>query len=59
MSDTYLEKQWPHEQFAVFQDGEGNPPYYRPREADESLESFIDRAATTAVIGVRFVGLPS
>lgn len=52
MSERNRDTQWPPAQFAVLQDGDGTPSYYRPREAAEDLEQFIVRIATTAVVGI-------
>ncbi len=52
MTERHRDLQWPPAQFAVLIDGDGNPSYYRPREADEELGSFIERIATTVVVGI-------
>lgn len=55
MTERNRDTQWPPAQFAVLQDGDGNPSYFRPREADEELDTFIDRIATTVVVGITAV----
>ncbi|HSX44716.1 MAG TPA: hypothetical protein VLF39_01210 [Candidatus Saccharimonadales bacterium] len=55
MSERNRDTQWPPAEFAVLQDGDGNPSYYRPREADEDLGTFIERIATTVVVGITSV----
>jgi hypothetical protein len=45
MSEKTRNLQWPPAQFAVFQDGDDSPSYYRPREATEELDAFIERIA--------------
>jgi len=52
MNERNRDTQWPPTQFAVLQDGDGNPSYYRPREESEGLYAFIERIATTAVIDI-------
>lgn len=51
MSEINRDTQWPPAEFAVLQDGDGTPSYYRPREASEGFAEFIERIATTVVLG--------
>jgi len=52
MSERNRDTQWPPAQLAVLQNGDGSPSYYRPREANETLDTFIKRIAGTVVRGI-------
>ncbi|MGZ6004713.1 MAG: hypothetical protein ACXWLH_01035 [Candidatus Saccharimonadales bacterium] len=43
---------WPPGLFAVMQDGDGTPEYFRPWRYDQSLEEFIDEMALISVRGI-------
>jgi len=52
MTEIIRDLQWPPAELAVLQNGDGNPSYYRPREADESIDEFVERIAGTVVRGI-------
>lgn len=49
MNEMNPEAQWPPTHLAVLQNGDGNPEYYRPRQAGESENKFIQRIAGIVV----------
>lgn len=51
MPDLERQDEWPT-QLAVLHNGDGLPPYYRPRELDEGLDEFVNRIASIVVAGI-------
>jgi hypothetical protein len=50
------ERVWPPEYFAVLQDGNGEAPYYRSIEPDESAEVFAERIGQLVARDVEYQG---
>lgn len=44
--------EWPAGLFAVMQDKDGTPEYYRPWEPQQELGEFINKIASIAVAGI-------
>jgi hypothetical protein len=47
---------WPPEYFAVLQDGNGEAPYFRAAETDESAEVFAERIGQLVARDIEYQG---
>jgi len=51
-----IQRIWPPEYFAVLQDGNGEAPYFRAAEPDESAEVFADRIGHLVARDIEYRG---
>ena len=56
---TEASKDWPAGLFAVMQNGDGTPEYYRPWRPGQELQDFVDEVAGIVVRGIADYPYPS